>query len=291
MTKTIRISVDVARSVSESVAAFTDEQQVTAWLAEDAQIDLADGVYALAGPSIPGTPEAGSGPMELLSFDDGAQLRFSWHLLDDDTTVTLTFTSIDGGTRVAIEHAGLSEQEWGWTVAGFWATTAENLCAWLERRVVGPRYDFRQLVPGDLEVSAEIDAPASEVFRAIAEPAMVQRWMLSDNVTIEPEVGGTYDVGWEDDGPVKIVDLEPDRQLSYSWHSKALGYETLVTWDLAESAGKTKLTLVHSGFAPDSRQDSYRTGWHNFLVQIKYLVEEGDAWQPLKWEIVDAVPA
>jgi uncharacterized protein YndB with AHSA1/START domain len=282
--------VDVARPVGETVAAFTDERQVTTWLAEHAEIDLANGVYTLAGPSIPGAPDLDSAHMELLSFDDGAQLRFRWHLLDDDTTVKMTFSPGEAGAHVAIEHAGISEQEWAWTVAGFWATVTENLRAWAERRVVGPRLDFRELVPGDIEVSAEIDAPASEVFRAIAEPAMVQRWTMSDNVTIEPEVGGTYDVGWEDDGPVKIVDLEPDRQLSYSWHSKALGYETLVTWDLAESAGKTRLTLVHSGFAPDSRQDSYRSGWHNFLVQIKYLVEEGDAWQPLQWDIVDAVP-
>jgi hypothetical protein len=46
---------------------------------------------------------------------------------------------------------------------------------------------------------------------------------------------------------------------------------------------------MHSGFAPEDEKDSYRTGWHNFLVQIKYLVEQGDAWQPVEWDMGELV--
>ena len=113
--------------------------------------------------------------------------------------------------------------------------------------------------------------------------------MMSEKATIDPVVGGVYDLaGWIPDGPVKIVDLEADEKLSYSWRSDWVGYETLVTWELAESAGKTRLTLMHSGFAPDARHDSYRSGWHGFLVQIKYLIEEGAGRTPVGWEVLDA---
>ncbi len=291
MTKKISVSVNVEKPVAECIAAFVEEDQAATWLAEHAEIDLANSVYSLSGPSIPDTPAAGDGHMHLISFDE-TTLRIGWRLREDDTVAVIRFMPEGEGTRVAFEHTGISDNEWAWTVASFWCNAAENLRGWAERRVIGPRFDFRDLVPGDIEASVEIDAPASEVFKAIADPRMVERWMMSDNVTIDLREGGQYEVGgWVPDGPVKIVDLEMDSKLSYSWRSDFVGHETLVTWELAESAGRTRLTMVHSGFAPDQRQDSYRAGWHGFLVQIKYLVERGDAWQPLEWEVADAIPA
>lgn len=289
MTQTIHLKIAIGKPAGAVYAALTEERQVTAWLCESARIDLPAGLYELAGPSIPGVPKPGSGHMELLDFDGGACLSFRWLLLGDETLATFTLSPSDAGTQVAIEHAGVADQERGWAIASFWHTLAENLRAWVERGVVGPRFDYRELLPGDIEVAVEIDAPPAAVFRAIADPELVGRWMKSDSVTIEPEIGGVYDVGWEDDGPMRIVDLETDAQLSYSWRSQFVQYETLVTWELAESAGRTRLTLVHSGFAPDESFDPYRTGWHDFLVQIKYLVEQGDAWQPPELEMVEAV--
>jgi hypothetical protein len=53
-----------------------------------------------------------------------------------------------------------------------------------------------------------------------------------------------------------------------------------VTWTLAESGGKTRLTLVHSGFAPDEQTDGLQSGWLNYMSRIKAMVEYGPAWQP-----------
>ena len=291
VTKAIQVSQNIEAAPAAVFAAYTDPAQVTRWLAEHAEIDVEAQTFALWGPSIPGTPAGNDGHMRLTHSEQDTRLEFEWRLLDDLTTAAITFEPQDDGTLVTLEHLGIEDNDWAWTVGSFWSTQAENLRSWVERGVAGPRFDYSSLGPGDIEVSAEIDAPASEVFKAIIEPEMVGRWMMSDNVTIEPEVGGDYDIGWEMDGPVKIIDLEPDRKLAYSWRSDFVGHETLVTWELAESAGKTRLTLMHSGFAPDARHGSYRTGWHGFLVQIKSLVELGDKWQPLEWEIKDAVGA
>ena len=288
----IRVSLKVGAPAPDVFAAYTDPGLVTQWLTEHAEIDLSANTYALWGPSIPGAPDANDGHMSLIRATPDALLEFEWRLHDDATKVTITFNADDDATLTSFEHTGIVDNDWAWAVASFWTSQAENMRAWLERDVVGPRFDYRTIVPGDIEVSAEIDAPASEVFKAIIEPEMVQKWMMSDNVTIEPEVGGDYDVGgWVQDGPVKIVDLEQDEKLAYSWRSEWVGHETLITWSLAESGGKTRLTLVHSGFAPDASYDSYRTGWYGFLVQIKYLVEVGDERAPVAWEVLDAEPA
>ncbi|CAN5794197.1 hypothetical protein BH23CHL2_BH23CHL2_15220 [soil metagenome] len=290
MTKTIRVKVSVDAPAAEAFAAYTDPDQVTRWLAEGADIDLETNRFAIWGPSVPGAPAENNDQMRLVEVEPDARLQIEWLLHGDETTITVAFEPQVGGALVTFEHAGISGNDWAWTIASFWATQAENLRAWVERGVTGPRFDYSSLRPGDIEASVEIDAPASEVFNALIDPEMVGRWMGSDNVTIEPEVGGDYDLaGWLQDGPVKIVDLEEGEKLSYSWHSDFVGHETLVTWELAESGGKTRLTLMHSGFAPDDRHDSYRTGWHGFLVQIKYLIERGDSWTPLEWEVEDTV--
>jgi uncharacterized protein YndB with AHSA1/START domain len=285
------VTVRVNHSPDDAFAAFASQSQVTTWLAEGAEIDPASGVYVLWGPSIPDAPERNAGQMELLAFDAPRRISFRWRLRGAQTTVAISFEEDDGATLVSFEHEGLPDADWSWTVAAFWTTAAENLRAWLERGSAGPRFDNRTLGADDIDVSVEIDAPASEVFRTIIEPELVERWMMTDDATIEPRVGGVYDVGWEQDGPVLIVDLEPNRTLAYSWRSNHIGYETLVTWELAESAGRTRLTLFHSGFAPEDEHDAYRSGWHNFLVQIKYLTEQGDAWSPVEWDLVEAVGA
>jgi uncharacterized protein YndB with AHSA1/START domain len=292
VSKVIRASVKVDAAASDVYAAYSDPSHITQWLTADAEIDLDAKTFVLWGPSIPGVPAANDDHMSLIQAEPDSSLEFEWQLLEDLTNVTITFDAQDDATLVSYEHTGIADNDWAWAVASFWTTQAENLRAWIERGDIGPRFDYRTIAPGDIEVSAEINAPASEVFKAIIEPEMVQKWMMSDNVTIEPEVGGGYDVGgWIPDGPVKIVDLEQDEKLSYSWRSDFVGHETLVTWSLAESAGKTRLTLVHSGFAPDASYDSYRTGWHGFLVQIKYLIEVGDERAAVEWEVLDAEPA
>ena len=289
MTKTIRVSVTVAAPVEAVYAAYVDPDQVTRWLSEGAEIDIANEVFAIWGISVPPADESNEGRMSFIDAVEHSRLVFGWRLLDDDTVASVTFEGRDGTTLVVAEHAGISENDWAWTVTSFWATQLENLRAWVERGIAGPRFDYRLLRPGDIELSVDIDAPASEAFKAVIDPRMVERWMMSDEVTIDPEIGGNYYVGgWVPDGPVKIVELEEDRKLAYSWRSDVVGYETLVSWELAASKGKTRLTMTHSGFAPDTRHDSYINGWHNFLVQIKYLVEQGDAWSPVEWQVLDA---
>jgi uncharacterized protein YndB with AHSA1/START domain len=40
---------------------------------------------------------------------------------------------------------------------------------------------------------------------------------------------GAFDFGWGGGGPVKILDLDPDRELAYSWHYPPDEPETVVS--------------------------------------------------------------
>ena len=53
-----------------------------------------------------------------------------------------------------------------------------------------------------------------------------------------------------------------------------------VTWTLEGSGGKTRLTIVHSGFAPDKPTGGYNAGWLNLMSWIKSIVEYGPDWKP-----------
>ena len=100
---------------------------------------------------------------------------------------------------------------------------------------------------------------------------------MGENPVVEAEVGGEYSFGWED-GPQKILDIQSNKKLSYSWEYPDEP-DTVVTWKLEGSAGKTRLTLVHSGFAPNRNMEDYQIGWLHFLNRIKFLAEVDAGWQ------------
>jgi len=137
------------------------------------------------------------------------------------------------------------------------------------------------------EVRLDITAAVSPevVYRALTEPDQLSRWMMADNATVEPAVGGRYDLGWPEGWgrPLAIVDLEPDKRLTYSWADPAIE-GTVVTWELEGSHGATRITLVHSGFGAEAAsQGGYYGGWADFLVRLKWMVEKGAAWVGPKW--------
>ena len=91
-----------------------------------------------------------------------------------------------------------------------------------------------------------IDATPDEVFDSMTQPEQFHRW-FGANVDIEPYVGGRFAMGgFElDPGGAKFVEFEPGRKAALRF---ADGETT--SWVLEGSDGKTRLTVVHSGFDP-----------------------------------------
>jgi uncharacterized protein YndB with AHSA1/START domain len=259
--------------------ALTDPAALRAWLAEHAEVSLDSGRYEFWGRY---TPEGKPGRQRLISFEPDRRLSFSWVLQGAETEVGIVLEDQDGGTLLTLTHAGVPPRpsDDSYWVRDLLLLSLSNLASHCEGREVGPRCDFTAFRPDEARASVEIDAEAAEVFGSLIEPAQLNRWIAS-RAEVEPHLQGRYDFGW-DHGPVKILELQPDRVLAYSWRNNwddDRGPDsTVVRWELDGSQGQAHLTIVHSGFGPHRRTDGYQLGWQAFLVSLKRMHEVGPQW-------------
>lgn len=256
--------------------ALTDAKRLRVWFAEHAAVDFDARRYEFWGRYTLGNP--GASGTHLIEVESDRSLSYSWRLDGLDTQVAIELSEDGDGTELALEHRGV-DVERPLLVETFWSMALENLRAFLERGQPGIRFDYADVPQGNVEFSIEIEASPETVFDALIEPSQVERYMTRAQVRIEPEAGGRYDIGWGDHGPGKILDLVPGERLCYSWSTidRRIG-ETMVTWQLEGSAGRTRLTLVHSGFAPDRVGLDFGMGWFDYLNRIKQMSEVGDSW-------------
>jgi uncharacterized protein YndB with AHSA1/START domain len=274
------IHMQVAIAVPSQVVfqALSDSTALMTWFAEYADVSIPEKHYDFWGRFTPETPNRAQGRHPLLEMEPNRQLKFGWHLREEDTTVEIHLSPQEQQTVVSVEQKNISASHdiSVYSFEDFWFLSLENLRRYLDGKTASVRCDFSAIKPGDIHCEIEIDGPAEAVFSALIKPEELNRWIASQ-ATVEPEVGGRYDFGWKGGGPVKILELVPNQKLATLWPEET---ETVVTWTLAESRGKTRLILVHSGFAPGQRTDGLQSGWLNFMNWIKSLVEYGPAWQP-----------
>jgi len=137
-----------------------------------------------------------------------------------------------------------------------------------------------------------INAPRARVWRAIADKTEFGTWfgVKFDGGAFQPgeTVSGniTYP-GYEHlMMDVEVVDVDPEKTLSYRWHPNATdaNYDyssepkTLVTFTLEDADGGTKLRIVETGFDAiplHRRAEAYRSndgGWAGQMVRIEKYV-------------------
>lgn len=265
---TVRAHLDA--SPARVHRALTDPAELTVWFAEHVDVAPTEGRYAFWGRFTPGLEP---GRQRLVKVAP-QRLAFSWRVADDEQPVEITWTAAGTGTDLVVRHTGASPD-----LASFWFLAVANLANHVEGRSLVPRHDHAARATDTAVVRTVIDAEPAVVFEALTSPQRLAGWMMATDAHIEPHVGGRYDIGW-DHGPVKILELDPDRVLAYSWDYQ--GSETVVRWELTGSAGRTHLTVVHSGFDDPGLAEEYRGGWPGFLVSLKRLVELGPRHRPIE---------
>lgn len=282
-TQTYTLRASIGAPPEAVWAALTDAAALRSWLAEHAEVALGDGGYEFWGRY---TPEGERGHQRLLSAEPGRRLSFSWRLQGAETEVGIVLDGQDGGTLLTLTHSGVPPRPSGdsYWVRDLLMLSLANLASYCEGRGIGPRCDFTAFGEAEARASVEIGAAPGEVFASLIEPAQLDRW-IAVHAEVEPRVGGRYDFGW-DHGPVKILELEPDKVLAYSWrHSwedEQGPASTVVRWELDGSQGHTHLTIVHSGFGGDRRTEGYQLGWMEFLASLKRMHEAGPGWRPVE---------
>ncbi|HET7078181.1 MAG TPA: SRPBCC domain-containing protein [Chloroflexia bacterium] len=274
MDELYRLQVTIAADPAAVYHALTSADALATWFAEYAAVDLAARRYDFWGRYTPATPDRAQGHHAILAAEQDRLLRFTWPLDGAPTEVEYRLHPREGATILTVTHTGCGRDTSApCAPEDFWFLALENLRRHVEGRVVHTRFDFHTLnSTGDIRHTIEIDAPADVVFAKLVEPVELNRW-IAHNAAVEPHVGGTFDLGWGEGIAATIREIDPPHKLVYS-----LASSQVITWTLEGSGGKTRLLIVHSGFAPNTVPGE-RLGWLNFLTWIGSMAEVGPAWQ------------
>jgi uncharacterized protein YndB with AHSA1/START domain len=117
-------------------------------------------------------------------------------------------------------------------------------------------------------ISFEFDLqhPPEKVWRALTDPALLAEWLLPVfDLELEPGAAFMFKTqphpGWDGSVSCRMLEIEPQRKISYSW--VVVDLDTVVTFTLTPTASGTCLSLVQSGFKPHQKQNfgGARYGW------------------------------
>lgn len=281
--------IEIAAPPDTVFDALVDPLQLTRWFSERADVDVANGRYAFWGRFTPDGAGRSDERVSQVSAVPNERLNYRWSLYGCETDVLLALRPHAGGTDVVVRHSGIAFDT-PWLLEMFWSVALENLRAWVERREEGLRHDLTTEQLGGLTQVLDIAATPETVFAALIEPAQLVRY-LADDPVVEPEVGGRIDFGWHDDGPYRILTLDPPHRLDYAWRFGDGTPDSLVSWQLTGTAGRTRLTLVHTGFAADRNTAGYAFGWLDYLNRIRFMCEVGPSWRKPRIELLAAEEA
>lgn len=276
MSETVTIKARLRAPIERVHRALTDAGELTTWLAEHAEVDLPH-TYAFWGRY---TPEGDAPHQRPLHIDDRT-IRLGWLIDGHDTTVDIALAEQDGETVVELSQSHFP----GWQVAmeetnirgvlyTFWAVSIANLADHLEGRELGPKADFTS---PEMRGEVLIDGKQADVFDALLDQEKFTRW-FGARVGIEPYLGGRWAMGGlaNDTSPAKILELDQDRKMAIGWSDGQV-----TTWELAESAGRTRLTFTHSGFDEGHPPYGAWTGWLSGFAELRRFVEQGADWRPM----------
>ena len=112
-----------------------------------------------------------------------------------------------------------------------------------------------------------LDAPPAEVWAALTDPALLERWLAAATVDARP--GGVVSLRF-DDGHMeggRILEFRPPRVLEYAWTFPSEP-DSVVRFELEDAGdGRTRLVLDHRQLSPDSGP-GYGAGWHSHLEAL-----------------------
>ena len=141
-----------------------------------------------------------------------------------------------------------------------------------------------------------------KLWRALTTREFLAQYWEMGPAGVDPQVGSTvkWDMGQEvrDLGQV-VLESEPYRRLSYSWHTYQWEWHEMfgwteeqfaqlvkekrakVTFDIEPAGSSVKLTVTHDDFEPGSVMlKAVSGGWPQILASLKSLLETGE---PLTW--------
>ena len=120
-----------------------------------------------------------------------------------------------------------------------------------------------------------LDAPIEKVWAAISNKNEMKKWYF-DLEKFDPVPGFEFQFtgGTEEHKYLhlcKVVEAIPNQKLSYSWRYEGHEGNSLVTFELFQEDGKTRLRLTHEGLDsfpasnPDFAKQNFVAGWNQII--------------------------
>lgn len=127
----------------------------------------------------------------------------------------------------------------------------------------------------DLTISRTIAADAEAVFDAWIDPDYPGGlWFGCERIIINAVADGLFYNVFEHEGRPwphygRFVRIDRPRRIEHTWVSEATrGFETLVTLTLEPHAGKTVVTIEHTGLPDAEAARKHEAGWASMLAAL-----------------------
>jgi len=115
------------------------------------------------------------------------------------------------------------------------------------------------------------NAPIASIWTALTDVSKMREWYF-DVDDFKPEVGFTFHFSGTDKGVTFlheciVKEVIPGKKIAYSWRYLNFPGNSLVTFELFDEGGKTRLKLTHAGLEtfpadnPSFARSSFAGGW------------------------------
>jgi len=284
-----RASFPLPASPQRVFRALVEPGELSRWFAEHVRVEPhVGGAFEFHGKATLGAPSAREANQQITAIAPGVSLAFQWaiHGVDTDVRWSIVAGERDDASKLEVVHVvrgALPFARPRHVIDDLWRMCVGNLMEHLSAgtNVVLP--DFTSDRP-EVRLSIEIQAPPARVFRALLDPALMNRWLGGaarvDRERREYSYGWRYDIEGRsvDGGPTRILEIVENERLVTDWpdwRGEPDQPNTRVTWllePLHDGAG-TRLTIVHDGFASPVDRSDYQQGWAGFADQLRKLFE------------------
>src|SRR5260221_13909353 len=120
-------------------------------------------------------------------------------------------------------------------------------------------------------IERTFSAPIKKVWKAITDKDEMKKWYF-DIAAFQPIVGFEFTFSASNEGReyvhlCKITEIIEGKKLAYSWRYKDHEGNSVVSFELFDEGGKTRLKLTHEGIesfsnnGKDFKKESFAEGW------------------------------
>ena len=114
---------------------------------------------------------------------------------------------------------------------------------------------------------------AGRVWNALTDSRMLARWLAENN--FEPRIGKRFQLGSNRKIACEVLELDPPRRMVWSWRFEDNGEAPMrVEFELRAKGIGTRLTIHHTGTAPDVLGAGVRERWLGRLKDLAGVLEE-----------------